>query len=87
MGSVPIYVPDPAFPHRLSVLHKPKALGSTSEGFTGFVRQGNANSRLELAFKKAKTLPDWLNEMVILARHPLRTHPFIATVEGLGWHV
>lgn len=70
----------------LPVTHQ-KAMGDIGEGATAIVQQGYMNSSLELAFKIADELPRFRNEMIILGIHSVRTHPFIATIEGLGWDV
>lgn len=70
----------------LPVTHQ-KTMGDVGEGATAIVQQGYVNSRLEFAFKIADKLSRFRNEMIILAIHSVRTHPFIATIQGIGWDV
>ena len=63
------------------------ALPELDKGVTGDVRQNFVNPEYSLAFKPTRNIAITLNEMIAYAHQPLRRHPNVVRLEGIGWDV
>ena len=70
----------------LPITHQ-SALPELGKGVTGDVRQNFVNPEYSLAFKPTRSIAITLNEMIAYAHQPLRRHPNVVRLEGIGWDV
>jgi hypothetical protein len=63
------------------------ALGDLGMGLTAVVNQSFIDEGLALAFKEVGSGPAFLHELSFVSARALRLHPFITTLQGIGWDV